>query len=290
MSAFLFKSLSVLFFVLMGTCIKLLADRVPLFEVVFFRNFFALFPVIFMLWKNNLKIADINQYPLHLMRAVFGICAMTLFFLSLRHVNLVEMQTISFSSVFFISILSVFFLREVIGMRRIIAIMFGFIGVVIILNPSVSVFSNYSLLPLIASLLLSFAVIFLKKILITNNNFLSIFIFTLFCSIISLAFMNSTWIIPETKDIILLILTGVLGFIAQVFLTKSYQLADASLLAPFEFSSLLWSYFIGYFLFHEVISLRVYLGGLIVVLSVAYIFYRESTLKKRIAVGINKQF
>ncbi|MDC3322037.1 DMT family transporter [Alphaproteobacteria bacterium] len=290
MSAFLFKSLSVLFFVLMGTCIKLLADRVPLFEVVFFRNFFALFPVIFMLWKNNLKIADINQYPLHLMRAVFGICAMTLFFLSLRHVNLVEMQTISFSSVFFISILSVFFLREVIGMRRIIAIMFGFIGVVIILNPSVSVFSNYSLLPLIASLLLSFAVIFLKKILITNNNFLSIFIFTLFCSIISLAFMNSTWIIPETTDIILLILTGVLGFIAQVFLTKSYQLADASLLAPFEFSSLLWSYFIGYFLFHEVISLRVYLGGLIVVLSVAYIFYRESTLKKRIAVGINKQF
>ena len=290
MSAFLFKSLSVLFFVLMGTCIKLLADRVPLFEVVFFRNFFALFPVIFMLWKNNLKIADINQYPLHLMRAVFGICAMTLFFLSLRHVNLVEMQTISFSSVFFISILSVFFLREVIGMRRIIAIMFGFIGVVIILNPSVSVFSDYSLLPLIASLLLSFAVIFLKKILITNNNFLSIFIFTLFCSIISLAFMNSTWIIPETKDIILLILTGVLGFIAQVFLTKSYQLADASLLAPFEFSSLLWSYFIGYFLFHEVISLRVYLGGLIVVLSVAYIFYRESTLKKRIAVGINKQF
>jgi drug/metabolite transporter (DMT)-like permease len=290
MSAFLFKSLSVLFFVLMGTCIKLLADRVPLFEVVFFRNFFALFPVIFMLWKNNLKIADINQYPLHLMRAVFGICAMTLFFLSLRHVNLVEMQTISFSSVFFISILSVFFLREVIGMRRIIAIMFGFIGVVIILNPSVSVFSNYSLLPLIASLLLSFAVIFLKKILITNNNFLSIFIFTLFCSIISLAFMNSSWIIPETTDIILLILTGVLGFIAQVFLTKSYQLADASLLAPFEFSSLLWSYFIGYFLFHEVISLRVYLGGLIVVLSVAYIFYRESTLKKRIAVGINKQF
>ena len=290
MSAFLFKSLSVLFFVLMGTCIKLLADRVPLFEVVFFRNFFALFPVIFMLWKNNLKIADINQYPLHLMRAVFGICAMTLFFLSLRHVNLVEMQTISFSSVFFISILSVFFLREVIGKRRIIAIMFGFIGVVIILNPSVSVFSNYSLLPLIASLLLSFAVIFLKKILITNNNFLSIFIFTLFCSIISLAFMNSTWIIPKTTDIILLILTGVLGFIAQVFLTKSYQLADASLLAPFEFSSLLWSYFIGYFLFHEVISLRVYLGGLIVVLSVAYIFYRESTLKKRIAVGINKQF
>ena len=204
MSAFLFKSLSVLFFVLMGTCIKLLADRIPLFEVVFFRNFFALFPVLFMLWKYNLKLSEINQYHLHLMRAAFGICAMTLFFLSLRHVHLVEMQTLSFSSVFFISILSVFFLHEVIGKKRIIAIMFG--------------------------------------------------------------------------------------FIAQVFLTKSYQLADASLLAPFEFSSLLWSYFIGYFLFNEVVSLRVYIGGLLVVLSVSYIFYRERTLKKKVVLGVNKQF
>ena len=290
MSAFLFKSLSVLFFVLMGTCIKLLADRIPLFEVVFFRNFFALFPVLFMLWKYNLKLSEINQYHLHLMRAAFGICAMTLLFLSLRHVHLVEMQTLSFSSVFFISILSVFFLHEVIGMRRIIAIMFGFIGVVIILNPSISIFSNYSLLPLIASLFLSFAVICLKKILITNNNFLSIFIFTLFCSIISLAFFNSSWVIPNTSDFILLALTGIFGFIAQVFLTKSYQLADASLLAPFEFSSLLWSYFIGYFLFNEVVSLRVYVGGLLVVLSVSYIFYRERTLKKKVVLGVNKQF
>ena len=224
------------------------------------------------------------------MRAVFGICAMSLFFLSLRHVNLVEMQTISFSSVFFISILSIFFLQEVIGIRRIIAIMFGFLGVVIILNPSINIFSNYSLLPLIASLFLSFAVICLKKILTTNNNFLSIFIFTFFCSLISLGFYNSSWIIPSSQDLLLLMLTGIFGFIAQFFLTKSFQLADASVLAPFEFSSLIWSYFIGYFLFNEIVTFRVYIGALIIVLSVSYIFYRESILKKKIAVGINKQF
>ncbi|MAV82739.1 MAG: hypothetical protein CMI90_04675 [Pelagibacteraceae bacterium] len=290
MSAFFFKSLSVLFFVLMGTCIKILGDRVPLFEVVFFRNFFALIPIILVIYKNKLKLSKINQYPLHLMRAVFGICAMSLFFLSLRHVNLVEMQTISFSSVFFISILSIFFLQEVIGIRRIIAIMFGFLGVVIILNPSINIFSNYSLLPLIASLFLSFAVICLKKILTTNNNFLSIFIFTFFCSLISLGFYNSSWIIPSSQDLLLLMLTGIFGFIAQFFLTKSFQLADASVLAPFEFSSLIWSYFIGYFLFNEIVTFRVYIGALIIVLSVSYIFYRESILKKKIAVGINKQF
>jgi drug/metabolite transporter (DMT)-like permease len=85
-------------------------------------------------------------------------------------------------------------------------------------------------------------------------------------------------------------LTGIFGFIAQFFLTKSFQLADASVLAPFEFSSLIWSYFIGYFLFNEIVTFRVYIGALIIVLSVSYIFYRESILKKKIAVGINKQF
>ena len=77
---------------------------------------------------------------------------MSLFFISLRYVHLVEMQTISYSSVFFISILSIFFLGEKIGYRRIIAIIIGFIGVVIILKPTSAIFSNYSILPLIASL------------------------------------------------------------------------------------------------------------------------------------------
>ena len=124
----------------------------------------------------------------------------------------------------------------------------------------------------------------------TNNNFLSIFIFTLFCTIISLGFYNSSWVIPSYSDLLLMLLTGIFGFIAQFFLTKSFQLADASVLAPFEFSSLLWSYFIGYFLFNEIISLRVYIGGLIIVLSVGYIFYRENILKKKIVLGANKQF
>ena len=97
---------------------------------------------------------------------------MSLFFISLRYVPLIEMQTISYSSVFFISILSIFFLGEKIGYRRVIAIIVGFIGVVIILKPDVNLFSNYSVLPLLASIFLSMAVIILKKILLTNNNIL----------------------------------------------------------------------------------------------------------------------
>ena len=102
MSAFIYKSLSVLFFVLMSVCIKATGDHLPLFQVVFFRNFFALLPLIFFIYFLKLNLRSINNFKLHILRAIIGITAMSLFFISLRYVPLVEMQTISYSSVFFI--------------------------------------------------------------------------------------------------------------------------------------------------------------------------------------------
>jgi drug/metabolite transporter (DMT)-like permease len=290
MSAFIYKSLSVLFFVLMSVCIKATGDHIPLFQVVFFRNFFALLPLIFFIYFLKLNFRSINNYKLHIARAFIGITAMSLFFISIRYVPLVEMQTISYSSVFFISILSIFFLGEKIGYRRIIAIFIGFIGVLIILKPSTELFSNYSVLPLIASLFLSMAVIVLKKILLTNNNILSVWVFTVLCTIISLFFYNENWVWPNNLDMSFMIASGILGFIAQICLTKSFQLADASLLAPIDFSSVIWSFSLGYIFFGELISSDVLIGGLIIITSVGYIFYRERVLQKEIVLGVNKQF
>jgi drug/metabolite transporter (DMT)-like permease len=290
LSAFIYKSLSVLFFVLMSVCIKATGDHIPLFQVVFFRNFFALLPLFLVIYFYKLEIKSINNMKMHIARAILGISAMSLFFISLRYVHLVEMQTVSFSSVFFISILSVIFLGEKIGYRRIIAIVFGFIGVVIILEPNQNIFSNYSILPLIASLFLSFAVIALKKILKTNNNILSVWVFTMMCTLISLCFYNQSWIWPNNLDLLFMISSGVLGFIAQICLTKSFQLADASLLAPLDFSSVIWSFFLGYLFFNEILTSNILIGGTIVLVSVGYIFYRERVLKKRIVLGANKQF
>lgn len=290
MSAFIYKSISVLFFVLMSVCIKATGDNLPLFEVVFFRSFFALIPLFLVIFYFNLKINSINNYKLHFFRGLVGIAAMSLFFISLRYVPLIEMQTISYSSVFFISILSIFFLGEKIGYRRVIAIIVGFIGVVIILKPDVNLFSNYSVLPLLASIFLSMAVIILKKILLTNNNILSVWTFTLFATLFSLFFFNDDWIWPNNFDLVLLIASGILGFVAQLCLSKSFQLADASVLAPLDFTSVIWAFLIGYIIFGEFLSREVLLGGPLILLSVGYIFYRETVLRKKIVLGSNKQF
>ena len=290
MSAFIYKSISVLFFVLMSVCIKATGDNLPLFEVVFFRSFFALIPLFLVIFYFNLKITSINNYKLHFFRGLVGIAAKSLFFISLRYVPLIEMQTISYSSVFFISILSIFFLGEKIGYRRVIAIIVGFIGVVIILKPDVNLFSNYSVLPLLASIFLSMAVIILKKILLTNNNILSVWTFTLFATLFSLFFFNDDWIWPNNFDLVLLIASGILGFVAQLCLSKSFQLADASVLAPLDFTSVIWAFLIGYIIFGEFLSREVLLGGPLILLSVGYIFYRETVLRKKIVLGSNKQF
>ena len=84
MSAFIYKSISVLFFVLMSVCIKATGDNLPLFEVVFFRSFFALIPLFLVIFYFNLKITSINNYKLHFLRGLVGIAAMSLFFISLR--------------------------------------------------------------------------------------------------------------------------------------------------------------------------------------------------------------
>jgi len=163
MSAFIYKSLSVLFFVLMSVCIKSTGDNLSLFQVVFFRNFFALLPLIFFIYFLKLNFRSINNYKLHILRAIIGISAMSLFFISLRYVHLVEMQTISYSSVFFISILSIFFLGEKIGYRRIFAVIVGFIGVVLFLIPGSAIFSNYCFLLLLFSFFFFFINIFFFK-------------------------------------------------------------------------------------------------------------------------------
>ena len=282
MSAFIYKSISVLFFVLMSVCIK--ANRGFLFSPL------LIIPLFLVIFYFNLKITSINNYKLHFFRGLVGIAAMSLFFISLRYVPLIEMQTISYSSVFFISILSIFFLGEKIGYRRVIAIIVGFIGVVIILKPDVNLFSNYSVLPLLASIFLSMAVIILKKILLTNNNILSVWTFTLFATLISLFFFNDDWIWPNNFDLVLLIASGILGFVAQLCLSKSFQLADASVLAPLDFTSVIWAFLIGYIIFGEFLSREVLLGGPLILLSVGYIFYRETVLRKKIVLGSNKQF
>ena len=163
--AILLKSLAVFFIVSMDVLIKKLSINFPTLQIVFFRCVFGLIPVTIMLilTKSKLHTYKLN---IHILRAIVASVVMFCFFKSVSLLPLADVSSISFASIMITTILAIFILNEKVGIKRWLAIIFGFIGVIIVFRPGTSIFSFYSFLPLIAALGLSFAIILLIAIII----------------------------------------------------------------------------------------------------------------------------
>ena len=162
--AILLKSLAVFFIVSMDVLIKKLSINFPTFQIVFFRCLFGLLPVTFMLFLTKSKLKT-SKIKIHIIRAIIATMVMFCFFKSISLLSLADVSSISFASIMITTILAIFVLKEKVGLKRWIAIIVGFLGVLVVFRPGTSIFSYYSFLPLIAALGLSFAIILLKQLL-----------------------------------------------------------------------------------------------------------------------------
>mgnify|MGYP006116638739 CR=1 FL=1 len=275
------KLLSVIFFVLMDVLIKKLSADFNTFQIVFFRCFFGLIPVLFMLYitKSTFKTSKIN---LHLLRALFACIAMFSFFKAFAILPLADVSSISFASIMIITILAIFILGEKVGARRWTAIIFGFIGVIIVFRPGTSLFSYFSLLPLFGSVALSFAVIIMKKLLSYDAPLTCSFYLHAFVALIYLPFILVNWQQPSLNLWIMLIGMGFCGGIAQILLTNAYKLSKVNLLQPFDYTAIIWAITFGLIFFNDYPDGYVIIGSLVIVLSTYYIIYREAKLGKKI--------
>ena len=283
------KVLSVIFFVLMDVLIKKLSSDFNTFQIVFFRCFFGLFPVIVMLFitRSSLKTRKIN---LHLLRAVIACVAMYCFFRAFGILPLADVSSISFASIMIITILAIFLLGEKVGLRRWIAIIFGFIGVLIVFRPGTSLFSYYSLLPLLGAIALSFAVIIMKKLLSYDSPPTCSFYLHLFVALVYSPLLFFDWQNPSLNLWIMLIGMGFCGGIAQILLTNAYRLSSVNLLQPFDYTAIIWAITFGLIFFNDYPDRYVIIGSIVIVISTYYIIYRETKLgKKIITLKINQR-
>jgi len=275
------KIFSVIFFVLMDVLIKKLSSDFNTFQIVFFRCFFGLFPVLTMMYitKSSLKTNKIN---LHLLRAIIACLAMFSFFKAFGILPLADVSSISFASIMIITILAIFILSEKVGIRRWIAIFFGFIGVLIVFRPGTSLFSYYSLLPLFGAVALSFAIIIMKKLLSYDAPPTCSFYLHVFVALIYLPFLITNWQQPSFNSWIMLIGMGFCGGIAQILLTSAYRLTTVNLLQPFDYTAIIWAITFGMIFFNDYPDRYVIIGSIIIVISTYYIIYRETKLGKQI--------
>ena len=284
------KICSVAVFMAMATCIKAAAaNGVPPGQAVFFRSFFAI-PVI-VVWlflQANLSQGLKTQNPMgHVWRGLVGTAAMACGFTALGLLPLPEVTAISYAAPLLIVIFAAMFLGEQVRMFRMSAVLMGLVGVVIVLAPRMSVTSIEdttgwetvgALVALLGAVQMALAQVFIRKLVQTETTAAIVFYFSVTASLLSLLTIPFGWVWPGFWSILLLVAAGLLGGFGQILLTSSYRHAPTSVVAPFEYTSLLLAIAIGYALFDEVPTLQTLAGGGLVVAAGLFIIWRERKL------------
>ena len=274
--------LSVCTFSVMDLLVKWSSDY-PTGEVLFFRGFFGLLPTYFLIPKNKLKtFYTTERSKEHLFRCLMGLMALIAIVVALRELPLAVVVSLSYAAPLFITVLSIFLLSEKVGVFRWLAVIIGFIGVIIIAEPGFKGMNYLYFLPLIFCIGMAFVTIMIRKLSTTEPIWLISIFFTITISIAGLATIPMGWKMPNFQDFILLALIGVTGGSANLFLTQSYKLSEVSLVAPLKYLALVFAIFFGYFIWNEIPTIKTLIGASLVVLASLIIFRREIYHKQKI--------
>jgi len=274
-----FMLLSVALFSGMDGLIKWLGADYPTLQIVFFRSLFAFVPLSFFLFRSG-SLAALKTRSLrgHILRAMVGLSAMSIFFYAFSKMPLANVVAIGFAAPLFVTALSVPLLGERVGPRRWTAIVIGFIGVLTMVRPDEGVFERVAWLALAGTVFYALAMIFVRRLSRTETSVAIVFYFSLACTLVSGAVLPFVWVTPDALGWTLLIAVGLIGGLAQLAMTNAFRLAEASVVAPFDYSAMLWTAMVGYLFWQEVPGLHIWLGVAVVVASGLYIAQREARL------------
>ena len=277
--------MSVCAFSIMDLIVKW-SDSYPLGQVLFFRGFFGLVIYFFLIPRERLKnFYYTKRAGLHFLRCLFGLIALISIFIALRNLPLATVVSISFAAPIFTTIFSIFFLTEKVGFYRWLAVIVGFIGIVIISEPGFSSLNLYFIFPIIFCLGLSYVAIAIRQLSTTEPVWLIALNFSAAITIVSFFTIPFGWIMPNLNDLILLSFIGIFGGFANLWLSQSYKFSEVSLVTPLKYLALVFAIIFGYFIWNEIPSIKTLVGSLLVIISSIIIFRREISLKKQVSVA-----
>ncbi len=283
------KLASVIVFIVMASMIKATADHVPAGQTVFFRSFFAI-PVIFV-WlavRRELPggLKTVNPFG-HFWRGLMGTLAMGLGFAGLGYLPLPEVTAIGYAAPILTVVFAAMFLGEEVRFFRISAVAMGLVGVLIVVYPRLTVISGDTagyleafgaMVVLGGAVFASLAQVFVRRLVNTEPTAAIVFYFSLTATALSLITLPFGWVWPTPGETVILVLAGLLGGVGQILLTSSYREADASLVAPFDYASMIFALGIGYFVFAEVPTWPMLGGAALIVSAGILIIWRERKL------------
>ena len=285
---FLYMFISVCAFSIMDLIVKW-SETYPLGEVIFFRGFFGIIPLLFLIPRerfNNFYYT--KRAGLHFLRCISGLIALISIFIALRSLPLATVVSISFAAPIFTTILSIILLSEKVGPYRWLAVIVGFVGIIIITEPGLSSLNIYYIFPIIFCLGLSYVAIAIRQLSKTEPVWLISLNFSILITIAGIITIPFGWIVPSFKDLLLLLSVGILGGSANLWLSQSYKLSEVSLVTPLKYLALVFGIVFGYMIWSEVPSIKTLLGAALVIVSSIIIFRREILLKKQLSITRNE--
>jgi drug/metabolite transporter (DMT)-like permease len=281
-------------FSLMYVCIRF-AGSVPVGEAVFFRAFFALVPLFALstVTAGPKAVVRTRRPIVHLLRSITGVISMFCNFAALKMLPLAELTAYSFVAPIFAVVLAALILREHVGPFRGAAVVVGFAGVLLMIEPHGGVrslfgagFSAGAALALLGALLSAFVVVFIRQMSATERSETIVFYFMLFTAVAG-AMTMIWWHVPlSPKMAAWLVMSGLLGGVGQICMTYSYRYAEPSLLAPFDYVAMVWAALFGFLAFAEIPERLVLAGAAVVVASGLFIVWRERRLHKLLAIPV----
>ena len=299
----IFILIAMMVFSVQDGIMKHIYNFVSLYEIYLIRTVVSFVLILLFLIITKKPIVFKSQYPLlTFTRVILFFFGFSSFYVSLTVLPLGTATALFFVTPFLITIFAHFFLKEEIGLRRWSAVVVGFIGVYITLNPDFSNFNYLSLLPILCALCYSLSMIIIKKTSDKDSVYTQTFTFYIGAIIISIIFyfiigdgqynvsdhpasqfIFREWFVDFNSNILLMTATGVTATLAFLFLFTAYSIASPAVVSPFEYSILFWSPLVGWLYFDEIPSLNTVIGILIIVSSGVYIFMREKAQNQSLA-------
>ena len=279
---------NLLLMVLISALVKKMAEDYPVTQLLVFRYLFAVIPLLgFAIWKLGMQSLKTTRYLDHGIRSVSGILGISLFFFAIALIPIAEATMLSYISPIFVVILSIPLLSEKVGLKRWLAVLIGFVGVIIVAQPGSAIFNVGGLVAIASAFFAAFVVIWLRKLSDTEHpttiaiyyNGLGAMVF------IGWAIFTGWTEVQSTLHWILLICIGLVASFQQFFLAISFRYGEASLLVPFEYLILIFTAMVGYVYWGEVPGITSITGAIFIVISGLIILYRtneksESTINR----------
>ena len=270
-----FMLVATICFSCMHAAIRHVADNLHPFEIAFFRNFFGVVFLTPYFLRYGLAPLRTKNLRLHGFRSILNLSSMLCFFYALSIAPFADVTALTFSGPVFASVLAVFFLGEMIGIRRWCAILIGLLGTLVILRPGIGAVALGPLLALAAALIWACALIIIKVLLRTESSLMITAYMMIMLTPLSLVPALFVWQWPSAWQLVWLFAIAAVGTTGHLFQNQALKEADTSVVMPLDYVRLVWASLLAYFAFAEIPDAFTWLGGVMIGASAAYIGYRE---------------